>query len=472
MNTLYYTVGNSDILIISKKGKEYTRFRNFRDVTKILYEKFQDANYNLSDEGFILEESESITTEIYDTQSGRKIPLSVSEIKFPIFVPLMSKVSKESPNLDKIFLFATDQDPKHPQDTLYATYLLKMFIKQQYKIDTEIIKITSDPSNYEEMFSFFKNFFEEKKSYIRSNLNNYIQVTAGTPAMYFSLALNFMEYPVKYFYINRKDKRAYKINTFSKLNREKYALILENLLDSYNYDMALEVMRHSPFRTHHNIEHVLQALIHLRNFNFEKALEEFRQLNRGHQKEFKFIGERSSDAISHIEKRFSLMYELLEIYIKNRQYIEAVALLSGIMDNYTKNLVEKMYGIKIERKNGHFEEFNKLCKKYNDVFTKRNLKCEDNPSLLALSILISLNKDKNYEDTINSYFRAYDLVFGEYLKYLRNLGPFAHGTVGIPENYVKLLSEAKKSIKEMLQYDGENIFDYANRKILNLISAV
>jgi len=457
MNTLYYTLGNSDLTINHK----YQRLTNHREIT----EKLSLCDFEIEGKKFIPQKSINVNLTI----GNDEYEVNIEEITFPIFIPLLEEIFRQDGKPDKIFLFATNQP--HSQDTIFLAKIMKKFIEKSYKItDVEIVEIRFAPSDYEEMFKFFRQFVIQHQKEIKNNLNNYIQLSAGTPAMCLSLSISFMEYPVKYYYISREKKKVKEINTFEILNKEKYALILKNLLSAYDYKVILTVLENSPFRSFDNIAHILQILVYLRNFNFEGALEEFRKLSREYQREFRELGKICSNCVFQEEERIILMYALFEIYLKNEEYIEAVTILFGILDNLRRRKVEKLYGIKIKKVKGEFKEFNDLCEKYKERFEKKRLEYKNHPSGIVLNELLSLclkevDKDDVEKQNLRTLLEFVQLVEKEEILSLRDLGPFAHGSKGISDSDEEKIKKRGDKLKEILKFK-ENIFDRINELIL------
>lgn len=104
----------------------------------------------------------SFTQKVY-----KKLLHNVCETK--VEINIINKIlDKKKLQLSKVVLFATDQnfEEKNDQDTLYEAQILKLLIKEKYKLDTEIVVCNFNVTDNDKLLRFY---IEYLKSHFQNN---------------------------------------------------------------------------------------------------------------------------------------------------------------------------------------------------------------------------------------------------------------------------------------------------------------
>ncbi|MBT3727386.1 hypothetical protein HOG21_07175 [bacterium] len=92
---------------------------------------------------------------------------NIEEFKNSLKINIIDKIFLEY-NIDKIYLFTTNQKPKtHKYDTYYEAKIIKYLLID--KFDIEIIEKNDDPRIRDQAFKFFEVFFEINNNILRNN---------------------------------------------------------------------------------------------------------------------------------------------------------------------------------------------------------------------------------------------------------------------------------------------------------------
>jgi hypothetical protein len=123
---------------------------------------------------------------LQNTQEAKKA--NPNDYKLPIQQPFLDYIIPKlvQHGQVEIFLLATLQEPKHPQDTYYSAILIKKIIKTQYPgIPVKIIKITKNPSDYNLMLNLAKGLLAWAFCWYEKVI---INITSSTPAIQLSFS--------------------------------------------------------------------------------------------------------------------------------------------------------------------------------------------------------------------------------------------------------------------------------------------
>ena len=479
MITLYYTIGNSDIVLDGKQ-----RFSNFYINTKEIFNKlipYYEDKLKFKN-GIEIDSSFEINYNF--SQKDKNITKRFKKIEFPIITALLDELCKNKRKPDKIYLFATEQVKQYPQDTIYTGKLIKLYIQKKYRIsNVEIIKIQDNPSLFNKMLEYFSDFVNQKEEEISSNLYNIIQISAGTPQMYYSLAHNFMNKPgVLYYYIARENGKstAYENKTFNSINKKNHLDIISSLLENFNYAGALNVVKKSPFRNDDILIKILNILTKKLNFNIDsEAFESARYVFEKEKNLFPDIYSEINGIYNKDKKYlFTEFYLQIEILFKINNYTGAVAMIFSFFDNIRQYLIEKLLDIKID------DVKNSISEKLNDSVTKIDglrQKFENKENKVKIQVNTTNYEkiieyfEENKNDNNCKIFREISKKFitDEFLE-IRNKGPFAHGTKGISEEEIskiygdgsnKMISDLKKLLGKLDLFVKNMTYKNYNAKI-------
>lgn len=480
--TLLYIVGNSDVRINS-----HERFGDFLNTTRVVLGILKRSKEKeITDKGFRLpgKDKIQISKEVKGTKQTFDEDLTIIEL--PISVPIIQEVMRDcNTKPDKIYLFGTEQIPPHHQDTIYTAQIIEHFINEKYKIPLENIiveKIEESPFNYDQMADYFAYFFQ-KNIDLKKNAINYISLTAGTPAETTNIALRSMDLSVKYLYLPRDSKECKEIKLLSRLNRQKYASIIQELINNYEYGSALDIARESPYGTNFQLLTLLEVMRRRVLFDFGGALKESKKIEST-EKIIKGLVNDLSDLSKLNEKKIleELVYRV-KLSFNKKDYLEGIALLFSLADNFLQYIFRVSTGNKIEKHKGEFKEYDQFIHDRAYIKDKgRYLNKPNRPNLIELLSLISKNESpiEQIEEVnrfINRLERAEKIDEKEISIFdMRNHGPYAHGSMGVTEEFLKkvyppygadgIIDDLKECLKAISPRLTEKPFNTIN----NLIS--
>ncbi|RLB33315.1 MAG: hypothetical protein DRH11_09290 [Deltaproteobacteria bacterium] len=478
--SLLYPVGNSDLIV-----NDHQRFWNFFDTTKVVLD-FLSSN-----------EGVEVAEKGFKFTGKNRIPISISvrrhteiheeilhSVVLPILIPTIRKVMQDiHTKPDKVYLFGTYQNPPDRQDTIPAAKIAKQFLNQKYKIPLENIfveEISLSPWSYDKMADYFRSFFEQTPE-LKLNVTNYISLTAGTPAETLSIALMSMDLSVRYIYLPRSSSESIEVKLLSHLNRDRYAAIIKELVDSYEYGAALKVTKESPYAPSLRLQALLEAMRRRMLFDFKGALEEIRKIAPTQKAIQMLMTTLSALAQADKIKIMEEVFHRIELCFRKKDYLEGLALLFNLVDTYLQYQFYASTGYNIEKKKGEFEEFNQF------ISENRYIKDKDaywnkptRPNLRKLLALIDRN-DRRIEniEEINSVIGRLEQPGKTHEKEisildLRNHGPYAHGNIGVTEELLKeiyppygaegIINDLRESFKTVFNI-GVNPFEEINRLI-------
>jgi len=441
--SLLYMVGSSDIVL-----NGYSRFNNFYETTKKalrIFQKTPNDKIQRKRYGFRLTTGEKIEIILQD---GRRKEY-LSAIEAPIFGPLLEELRNEE--ITHIYLFGTQQPSSHPQDTLYAAELLKDFAETKQKLKNVSINIeciAENPSDYDLMANYFRDFFKENSTQLKRNVVNYISISAGTPAEIANLALTSMDLPVEYYYLDRITHRATKTKLFQRLNQQNYASVLEGLVGSYEYESAMRIAKKSPFRGNPDTLTLLEVMHRRMLFDFDGALEESRKIYMDNNIVSSLRNTLSDLAQLDTKKLLAELFYRVQLCFEKKDLLEGVSLLFSLLDNALQYLFTEQTNVRIRKIKGHFKEFNEFIEnrpELKECLEKERIKYKDKPTQVTLiKILNWINKDappKSFQRLREFWKRCNQkrpTSYGEIsLLDLRNEGPYAHGSKGLNEELLK-----------------------------------
>lgn len=478
--SLLYFIGNSDIAVNGDnsffKGK-------FREYTRKLHSSVTHSKIKSMEAGFKVNEK---------------------EIQFPIFYSVIKYLRKKDVKISTLYLIFTDQFPHHPQDTIYAEKLLKIYCEKILK-ETEVkeICISEPPSDYDKMAKFFEGEIEKIKSEIKDNFENYITVGPGVPATYLSLSLIMNEYNTKFLYPTRKEHSIFpevkEVKLFTSLKRKHSVEILKPIINSYQYKIAKEVLEKTDLRYLNDIKPLLEGLNFCLNDDFEKAKKKFEYLpyeikEKDTLRDFlNFVSnilKGEKDAILDI-------YYKLEIKKLTSQYVEFIGILFNLKENLAKYIFENYFKVKLEKESGEFKEFCRFVERNEELkehLDSKKLNWKE-PTTPVINAILSFFKEKeDIDESLKKKIETF-LKFAHFLEeskkvegekeeitllQLRNLGRYAHGIKGINEELISqfhpkkriegILEDIKSYLKNILEESiPDNFYTQVNAFIIKYL---
>lgn len=485
MNTLYYNLGISDIVVDGQQ-----RFASLYETTKALYEALmKQTTINCDQKGIQIPKGTVIQYPLREKNGEETIQKEAANIEFPILSKLMNKLYEDGRKPELIYLFATNQESIHPKDTYYLALMIKVYLTKKFRIDDQKIsieKISENPSEYSRMIKIYRDFILKHEEKINIQRYNITQISAGTPAMNFALAQALMHTPGATFYNipDNKSKEAYEDKTFNELNLRKYIDTIKTLLDNYDYGGAQKIIRNSPFGNDEVLNKIIKVLNHRKNFHITEKIMNY---------DVRFVAENAGNRFPNIyddmyylyqqfpQYKYAEFYYQIKIYFSTYNFTGAIALIFSFFDNLMQHLVEQLLNIQLDDVKNNQSEKLKAAIERNDALNKKFEEKKLNkkrPSGKVLHKIISFFKDqdKGAKAFIESHHKF------EKFQDIRNHGPFAHGTKGISKQRIEeqyegtiqnLINDLKTLLTKMnLFINKEEVsfaYDTYNAKIIEYI---
>ncbi len=477
-----YPLGNSDLQFYDGEvPRRLESHCSFREITEHLWKILRSAKF----------ESDKWFKEILLDEPVIVVGKEYKRWALPMFGKAWADVigRNGTQKCNKIFLFATDQQPPHRQDTIYLAYLLKEMLISKYMVDedaVEILPIRGNPSDTDEMGKFFEGFVGLHEKELRY-AENYLFVGPGTPAISINLSVSLADFSTEYRYLRRGDRNSTEIiplEFFKKLSRRRYETVLTRLIDSYEYAIARKVVAESPFSSDPVLERLLYVITERKNYNFECAYEEAQKLPEDFEKKREVSGY-LSDIVTEKRNRLCAIYEDMCIYVSREDYHAALAMLFSFTDVLNNELVHLLYpsldlsGRNAEKNYSEFLDSNPELKRYLEtggVNCRRVSRiCLEKMVKKALSEA-DRQKFSRYQNKLVDLWRK---VFEEMnkdindLRDLRNKGPFAHGWEGVGEEIANKLEMVVKGLDNTIKglCGKQSFYELVNRSIKGRLSS-
>ncbi|NQS90422.1 hypothetical protein HQ584_11615 [Patescibacteria group bacterium] len=481
-NALLYVVGNSDVKINS-----HQRFGDFLNTTRLVLGILKRGKEReIADEGYKLSGKDKIQISLEIKGAKQNYNEDLTTIELPIFIPIMKWVMRDCHKKpDKIYLFGTKQKTRRSQDTIYTAQIIGLFVNEKYKIPFENIiveKIEELPFDYDQMADYFIRFFEQNQD-LKKNVINYISLTAGIPAETTNIALGSMDLSVKYLYLPRGSKESKEVKLLSLIYRQKYASIIQELIKNYQYGSALDIALESPYGSNFQLLTLLEAMRRRILFDFYGALKECRKMHIVDQAIRNLMNNLADLSQMNGQKILEELIYRVELSFKKKDYLEGIALLFSLTDNFLQYQFKASTGKKIEKINEEFRELNQFISEKSYIKDKE--KYLNNPSRPNLRELLSLVSKNELPiegiEKINSFINRLERpenVGGKKISILdlRNRGPYAHGNMGVTEELIKkiyppygadgIINDLNNSLKTFFTSLTTNPFDVINDILL------
>ena len=392
-----------------------------------------------------------------------------------ILKPIIRKI-KENSTLDKIYLFATEQESHYSQDTIYIAQIIKELLKDE---NIEIIKITDNPSNHDLMFEFYEHELSKIKDLVD---NYYISITGGTPAENISLLLKGLlkfgnKIRVIYKSINSNEAFEFKIGeTIGKILLKREMEILEKkhlYIAAANLGEKYDLLKSSEIKK-------LKAKEYRLLFDFDKSFELMNEIKDG------FAGKEKDEILKEIEILESFkevkgaelndeyftrylnlineLYENMKVKWEQGAYVDFVGRLFRFEEAVLRFVFEKETKITTDKIKGKYEAFSLYLTKNEDLFyylckEKVDLvKITPNRKTLRKILEFEVKYKKSENGAIFGFFNKINEPEGDSLAGLRNKSILAHGFAGISETTIK------EKYKGDIMEDLEKIVKILNKK--------
>lgn len=197
----------------------------------------------------------------------------------PLLLPqlrwLLGRQAEDATAPIDLVLIATDQQPPHPQDTVYAAELLARWLPERFPPGTLAVRVETiageNPADYDAMYRWFRAAMRRLASRFPAG-PAYLSVTGGTPAMTFGLTLHGVEAfgnRSAFLYLPRGADRPVRLGVRRELQRAQLLADARLLLERGDFAHAAELLREAGMPR--GTWTLAQAAAHRLAFDFEEA---------------------------------------------------------------------------------------------------------------------------------------------------------------------------------------------------------
>lgn len=206
-------------------------------------------------------------------------PAAGDRLDAPLLLPqlrwLLEHQAKQASTPIDLVLIATDQQPPHPQDTVYAAKLLARWLPERFPPGTLAVDVETvagaNPADYDAMYRWFRDATRRLAARFPSGAV-YLSVTGGTPAMTFALTLHGVEAfgsRCTFLYLPRGADRPVRLGVRRELQRAQLLSDARLLLQRGDFAHAAELLRQAGMPR--GVWSLAQAAAHRLAFDFEEA---------------------------------------------------------------------------------------------------------------------------------------------------------------------------------------------------------
>lgn len=439
---LLYILGNSDMVVSSDSGVGKSISKgSFREDTLRVYERLSSEDYKIE---------------------GDTIVLPDMKISFPMFCEFLKKGIKDNRELPYLYLFVSNQEPPHPQDTIHVAKILKEhFLRKKFKNKLEVCikEIKKNPASYEDMSEYFTGFVEEEGRRLKNATINYLQLTTGTPAMCISLLLSLRGVfaPLKIFYLmkveNGKPPKVEESRFLRNLLFSEVKAVMKQLIRSYSYVDVLDILKSSRIPDCSLLENLLEIMRLRRLFDFEEAKFRADRLPESFQHKMRIVRYLSDILEGESIALLKASFEEMDIYMKKKEYHSACAALFNFTDLLNSLVFSRLKEMGLIGDEDEKCSFPDKMERISRFSNKEGVK-----ELKEYKIWLSIFEDEEVEKKVHN------------LREIRNKGPFAHDISRFPEEEVGNLNMVYERIKGVIREklrssDDLNFYDAINEVI-------
>lgn len=391
--------------------------------------------------------------------------------------PLVEELIKEY-EIERIFLFATEQQPVNQKDTIYTARIIKEILIKKFNINNiEIIQVHDNPSDYDEMLRFY----EREIGKIPTSADVvHISITGGTPAQNTAMLIrsllkfgNIVQ--AVYKPMGTRETKKFKIG--EEISRILLSEQLRVLNEKHLYGAAAELAEKYNLLRQREI-YRLKAKEHRSQFDFEDSIKNLEKALTAASGEEKAIIKKEIEEIERLKgglkgnellgEEYFLKYRALirELYTNMKQKWEQAAyadflgrlfrfeeaLLRYVFEKETKAVTEKSKG-------GH-EDFERHVKSDNELLNfleGKGIKLERlEPNRMVLRLILEFWVREKGIGKLGQIYRFVDKINkpeDDSLADLRNKSILAHGFEGISkqdfEKYGDILEDIDIIVKKL-----------------------
>jgi len=405
-----------------------------------------------------------------------------------ILEPIISEIKKDS-EIERIYLFATKQDPIHPQDTEYAGKIVQEILKKKFGYNDKIFRekiINRNPADYDSMFKYYQDEINEIT--IDDNISTvFISITGGTPAQNMSLLLSAVaKFGMKaqaVYKFGMKAQAVYLPRGSNIVKKEKIGEMIykkfleervEELIKKHLYGAAADLSEKFGLKNLTEIKE-LRAKEKRDLFDFDGATSILNDIKD------MVGGETRTNYLKDIERLENLkkgdekalikeLYENMKRRWEQGAYTDFLGRLFRFEEAVYYYLIHKKFGIDISTKNNHKKFIEKIksdeklyknlkSKKYGGKELNIDEHSVDRP--LLFFVISFYKRDFGLIERIFKQINDYEGQPDKSLGELRNKSILAHGFEGISKEKIrekyksdKLMEDVEEIVKFIDKFEG------------------
>lgn len=401
---------------------------------------------------------------------GKEIYKGLIKYKNRISFPILSKIFEEY-KFEKVFLFATRQDKSFVEqrfwekDTIYLAEIIKSFYNN---VEYEIV--STNPSDYTEMYKYFIEKLPKMKEKIPSDALVFLSLSGGVPAQNTALLL----IGVKVFGANSQpiyvppSGKIHVLEINKIISKERSIDNAITAIKNYDYSSAIAILEKIGMEPY--ILKFLDYLDKRINFDFKRAKNILASIDSTGQDKLhihNLIEQINALESGSDEKKIMELYYHIDIAYKKSEYLEFLAYLFRFHEGYLYYMFERETGIKPGKikKESKYKEFifDENLVKYlsNKVYNAEPLKYWELSRPVIMSIINYFIDEKGRKELYPEFEK---LKFIQGLADLRNKTIFGHGYEGISgEDIFNKYQEIKKKYFEEKYGKKLSVEEYENK---------
>ncbi len=372
--------------------------------------------------------------------------------------PLIKELIKDF-EIEWIYLFATEQRPFHPKDTIYVAKIIKEILTKRFQIENiELVYIHENPSDYDKMFTIYENEIEKMSSDADVI---HVSITGGTSAQNTALLIHSLlkfgnRVQAIYKPMGVKEPKKFKIG-------EEIARILlyeqvKALESKHLYSAAVEIAERYNLLTNKDI-HILRSKEHRALFDFEACIKDLEKVSDATFGEEKVRVKKEIEEINRLKEglknkepfseEYFLTYKALikelctnmKLKWGQRAYADFLGRLFRFEEALLRYVFEKETNVttkKIKEEYKDFERYVNDNEELLDFLGKNGIKLEHiEPNRRVLRKILEFWVTKKAKQKLGIIYRFVKKINepeGNSLADLRNKSILAHGFEGISKD--------------------------------------
>jgi len=375
----------------------------------------------------------------------------------------------------QIELFATEQEPPHPQDTLYMAYILRELLRRKYGIEPRIHKIKGNPADYDEMDVYFSSFFSFFSEEMREEENLcFVSLTGGTPAENLCLLFNAIqryESRVVAIYLPKGREEVKRLEIGNRIFKSVMKSRIEALKEKHLYCEAAELAESFGVLERKEVL-VLKGKGERELFNFERAKRYFKDaIQLGSEEALRELNElKNLWEGEEYEKKRALLAEIYRSAVAKWHqgaFVDFLGRIFRLSEAALQTIFEKETGMDISKRENYdaFWEYVRNENNLRKFLEERKIILEGAPSRHILLVILrywieKCGKWKEYGEVYNA------LKCLECLIELRHRTIIGHGVEGVSKE--KILDICRHKECNRYNIKGErDVFDLL-RRVVNI----